>query len=271
MSHDQPGSEYLFDNQAAEATDRFGALAALFDPVTIRHLDSTGVAEGWQCLDVGAGGGSIARWLASRVGQSGRVLATDLDVRWLEPRLQGANVQVRQHDIVNDRLPDEAFHLVHERLVLIHLPERVAALRRMVSALRPGGWLVAEDFDSVVGSDAYVDPLSDDEKLGNRLIEGVRTLLGRRGADTGVGHRLPQLLRDAGLEDVRADASQVFAGSDAVGRLQRANIMQVADQLVEQSVVARDELDRYLALLAEGAVEPRSPLLVSARGRRPER
>ncbi len=170
-------SEYLFDNEAVEAADRFDALASLFDAATFGHLDRLGTTAGWHCLEIGAGGGSVAGWLAARVGPSGHVLATDLDVRWLEPRLRAVNVEVRAHDIVDEELPEGTFDLVHERLVLIHLRERVAALRRLVSALRPGGWLLAEDFDSAVGSDAYVDPVSDDEALGNRIVAGVRALL----------------------------------------------------------------------------------------------
>jgi ubiquinone/menaquinone biosynthesis C-methylase UbiE len=262
-------SEYLFDNEALEAGDRFGALAALFDPVTFAHLERLGTTAGWRCLEVGAGGGSIASWLGNRAGASGHVLATDLDVRWLESRMRATNVEVRAHNVVDDVLPEKAFDLVHERLVLIHIPERVAALGRLVSTLRPGGWLLAEDFDAEIGSDAYVGALSDEEALGNRIVLGVRALLAQRGADTALGHKLPQMLRDAGLEEVGAEANQVIERGDAIRRLQRANIAQVSTQLLDQGVVTREELDRYLALLDDGTVNPRSPLLVSAWGRRP--
>ena len=124
-------SGYLFDNAALEAEARFGALASLFDPVTFRHLDSLGVREGWSCLEIGAGGGSVASWLATRVGESGNVLATDLDTQWLERRLLPPNVEVRRHSIGADPLPEAHFDLVHERLVLLHLRERIAALRRV--------------------------------------------------------------------------------------------------------------------------------------------
>ena len=159
-------SGYLFDNEALEAGDRFGALASLFDPITFRHLEKLGVTKGWRCLEVGAGGGSVASWLATRVGESGQVVATDLDVRWLEQRLRAPNIEVRRHSVVDDPLPDGFFDLVHERLVLLHVRERVAALGRLASALRPGGWLLAEDFDSDVAPDPCPAPQSEDEELG---------------------------------------------------------------------------------------------------------
>src|SRR2546429_2803316 len=113
---------YLLDNAGREAPARFGALSAMFDTGTIRHLEERGVARGWQCWEVGGGGGSIATWLARRVGLAGRVLATDIDPRFLET-LKVPNLEVRRHDIVSDPLPEETFDLIHARLVLVHLPQ----------------------------------------------------------------------------------------------------------------------------------------------------
>jgi len=74
-----PSSHYAFDNAAPQAGDRFANLSALYDEVTCRHLDRFGIDTGWDCLEVGAGGGSIARFMSMRVGPRGHVLATDLD------------------------------------------------------------------------------------------------------------------------------------------------------------------------------------------------
>ena len=52
-----------------------------------------------------------------------------------------------RHDVTSDEFPDRSFDLVHVRAVLMHIPDRMAALRRMVSWLAPGGWLLAEDCD----------------------------------------------------------------------------------------------------------------------------
>src|SRR5437899_8672325 len=100
-------SAYVLDNAAKEASARFDALAAMYDPVTIRHLQNRGVSPGWHCLEVGGGGGSIAAWLAARVGSAGHVVVTDIDPRFLES-LQVPNLEVRRHDIVNDPLPEAA-------------------------------------------------------------------------------------------------------------------------------------------------------------------
>src|SRR3954454_8439868 len=262
---------YLFDNAARQAGDRFGALGSLFDPVTFRHLGDLGIGPGESCWGVGAGGGSVVRWMADRVGLSGFVWATDLDVRWLETTLQQPNVRISRHDLMRDDVLEDRFHVVHERLVLVHIPETIRAVERMVSALRPGGWLLVEDFDSEIGDGGFVDACSDVATLSRSVALAVRTLLNTRGADTALGSKLPNLLRAAGLTDVRADAYKAIELGDAPRELIRANVVQVRDELVERGFVAPDDLDRYIERLEDPSLRLPSPTLVSAWGRRPAR
>ena len=58
---------YAFENTRAVQLQRLRALEAVLDAQTIERLDSIGVDRGWRCLEVGAGGGSIADWLCQRV------------------------------------------------------------------------------------------------------------------------------------------------------------------------------------------------------------
>ena len=96
-------------------------------------------------LEIGAGGGSIAGWLGDRVGATGSVVATDVDLQRLGDL--GAPVEVRRHNIAREGLESAAYDLVHCRLVLQHLTEPVVALHKMATAVAPGGWLVVEEGD----------------------------------------------------------------------------------------------------------------------------
>jgi hypothetical protein len=96
--------EYVFDNKAPETEQRFGALETLFDPVSIRALEPYVVA-GSHCLEVGGGSGSIARWMSQRAGDSGRVLITDIETRFLGG-ITAPNIEVRRHDIASDPLEE---------------------------------------------------------------------------------------------------------------------------------------------------------------------
>src|SRR5215469_14907004 len=112
--------DYVFDNRDELAQMRYRELSVLYDAQTTRHLEQCGIKEGWSCLEIGGGGGSIAAWLCKRVGNNGYVLATDIEPRFLH-RLPFANLEVRRHDIRYEGLPKEEFDLVHARLVLMHL------------------------------------------------------------------------------------------------------------------------------------------------------
>jgi len=135
MPGSAPDHRYLLDNAQAEAGERFVALAELFDGVTRGHFGRLGVGPGWRCWEVGAGGPSVPRGLAARVGSEGRVLATDIDLAWAGAA-GSAPIEVRRHDVARDAPPDELFDLVHARLVLVHLPDRERALQSMISVLR---------------------------------------------------------------------------------------------------------------------------------------
>lgn len=256
---------YLLENRAPQTEGRFAGLSAVFDPGTVVHLEALGVGPGWQCLEIGAGGPSIPRWLAERVGQTGRVVATDLDTRWLEAA-ELPHVELRRHDVANDPLEEDHFDLVHARLVLVHVPGRLQALRRMFSAVRPGGWLCIEDFDCVTVP-PFVEPQGPAEELATRYNEAFYRLLASRGADLHFGSRLPRLLCRLGLLDVRA-AGRIIYGGPGIGQVVTANTEQVRAGLVAEGLTD-DDIDRYIAMVADPDFPMSLPLMVAAWGRRP--
>ena len=265
---DSSATGYLLDNRAPDAQQRFAALSAIFDHVTARHMATVGLAPGWSCWEVGAGGPALPTLLADRVGPTGRVLATDLDVSWLRAALP-APVEVRQHDVAADEPPDDGFDLVHARLVLVHVPDRAEALRRMVRALRPGGWLIIEDFDCTMQELVCVDPVRPEEDLANRVREEFFELLRQRDVDLRYGRKLPRLLREAGLTEVSADA--FFPVSlPAAAALEVANVQQVRDALLATGRLTADDLDEVLAALRSGRADASMPPLIGAWGRRPK-
>ena len=248
------------------ASTRFAALSALFDAASQRHLADRGVAPGWHCLEVAGGGGSIARWLGERVGPGGRVLATDVDTRFLE-RLALPNVEVRRHDITRDPLPERTFDLIHARMVLMHLPPRDQVLLRLQSALKPGGWLVCEEFDRL---SAPPDP---DASPGETVLK-THEAMGRVHRDQGVapqyGRVLFGRLRDMGLTGVGAEARLVMvqAGSWSA-RLLRASYERRRRAMIDAGYVTDEELDADLARMDAADFMMPSPLMWSVWGRRP--
>ncbi|WP_371790110.1 methyltransferase domain-containing protein [Streptomyces sp. NBC_01471] len=264
---------YLLDNQQAEAGIRFGALAELFDPVTFRHIDRLGIAQGMRCWEIGAGGPTVPLGLAARVGPDGAVVATDIDTSWTESALgtgtgTGGTIEVLRHDVAADPPPPGGFDLVHARLVLVHVTDRAEALRRMVGALRPGGLLLVEDADPGLQPLLCPDESGPEQRLANRLRSGFRELMASRGADLAYGRTLPRLLREAGLDDVRADAYFPIT-SPACTVLEAATVRQIRARLVAAGLATDQDIDRHLANVATGRLDLATAPMISAWGRRP--
>ena len=97
---DAAGS-YVPDQQWHKEHLRLAAMERMWDPGTRAVIEALGIAPGWRCLEVGAGAGSIAAWLADEVAPGGEVLASDLDTSRLRA-LRAPGLEVREHDILRN-------------------------------------------------------------------------------------------------------------------------------------------------------------------------
>lgn len=253
---------YALENAWEAALRRLHCTEQAYDAHTERCLEATGLGPGWRCLEVGAGAGSIARFLAERAGPAGSVLATDIDPRHLRA-IEGPGLRVLGHDVTRDELPEGDFDLAHARLVLGHWPPpvRAAALARLAGALRPGGRLLVEDFDQI-SSHAEGGPYL-------AVLSAVRAALERAGADTLYGRKQRAELRAAGLADVRSEGHVIFfRGGSPFATLFALAFEQLRPRLLEHGLAERD-LDGAIGQLSDPSFEAMGPVLVSTWGRRP--
>ncbi|RDI55543.1 class I SAM-dependent methyltransferase [Nocardia mexicana] len=258
---------YVFDNAATETEDRFRVLEAVYDAVSIERLREFGVGRGWRCLEVGGGGGSMARWLAQQVGPTGQVVATDIDPSRMRHTDDG--VEVLRHDITTDELPSATYDLVHARLVLLHLPGRLHALDRIRHTLKPGGVLVLDEFDC-----SYLPLLAapgpGDAALYARVTDGIHQLIYARGGDPDWGRHALSAMRRAGFVDLaQRSHSESWTGGSLGAKLHRANTVQVRRELVARGLATAEEIRRFLTLLEDPDLVMNSYLMHTIRGRRP--
>lgn len=258
---------YPFDNAAEYAEGRYRELSALYDAQTIRHLERTGIEEGWHCLEVGGGGGSIASWMCERVGNEGRVLATDIEPRFLRT-LSFNNLEVRQHDIRTDGLPEFQFDLAHARLVLMHLPGRELALQRILASLKPGGWIVVEEYDTLsVFPDSEISP--EEEEV--PILGACYQVLNAHGVDLRYGRRLPQRLLANGLVNVGAEASLSLWEGHSIGTtLFKINFEDLADPIIRSGLMSPSQFEAALLRFDEHDFRMLSPTMWTAWGQVPQ-
>ncbi|MFF1375286.1 methyltransferase domain-containing protein [Streptomyces sp. NPDC058308] len=256
----------LSDSRQSLARSRSDAFAALFDPTTFGHVERLGIGPGWRCWEVGAGGTSVISWLAKRVGPTGRVLATDIDISW-QTRAARSPLEVRIHDVATEPPPGGGFDLVHARLVLADVSDREQALASMLRALRPGGRLLIEEPDLALLSLACPDEHGPAQELANRLRHAVRSLLAERGADVAYGRSVPRLLREAGLRRVESDVYFPLT-SPACADLETATLKELRPDLVAAGLATSEDIDHHVANAATGALDLAAPPLISTWGRK---
>ena len=194
--------------------ERLRAQSRVWESVTARLLDEVGLAQGERCLDAGCGPGETMRLMAERVGPSGSVTGIDVDATLGD----GAIAMLRAHghrqchfkyaDVTTDRSISPAkFDLVYARLLLYHLPQRVAVLRRLWEGVAPGGCLFIQDYD--VGGVNVLPTLETVEEFKRVVVDAFSAA----GCDVHVGARLPELFARAGIGTPD--------GTDVAGRLER--------------------------------------------------
>jgi SAM-dependent methyltransferase len=264
--------QYFAEQSPGELEEqRLGLLESRRDPETTRRMEEFGVGSGWNCLEVGAGRGSVALWLADRVGSTGHIVAADIDLRFLE-RIRGSNLEVRRHDVCEQDFEPGAYHLVHCRALLMHVPKPEEALARMAKAVRPGGWLFVEEPD--YGSFGSVDPTypgAADFDRSTRVIFEVSRAAGVM--RTYFGRRVPGLVERLGFEDFGYTGTVRLAlgGNDPLARFHSliGRIPGPRERLIAAGVQTREQLDHLLRMYDDVSFEFVGPMMFAAWARRP--
>jgi SAM-dependent methyltransferase len=251
------------DDTAAREFERLRVLGRWRDPSTIAVLEETGIGPGWRCLEVGAGAGTTSAWMAERVGDTGSVLSTDVDLRFHGPAV--GNTEIREHDITKDALPECTFRLVHARAVLQHVAERELALERMIAALEPGGWIVVEEADMRAFE---AQPLP--EPLGTLHQIMAMGAASQEYREPSFGTRLLHLYQEHGLVDVtaRGIVETMRAGEDS-GEWWFLAVEHVRDRIVDAGVMSGDDFDAALAIARTPGFMMLGPTSIQVSGRRP--
>jgi SAM-dependent methyltransferase len=165
-------------------------------------LERLGIGPGWRCVDVGAGGGDVSVALAEIVGRDGRVYAVDSDPAARDEAASAAAAFSQVLAITQageDLLLPEPVDLAFCRFLLLHVVDPAVVLGRMKQAVRPGGWVVAQE------------PITSAGRVGGSALSMPEA----RHPD--IGALLPGLFLESGLEIIDAWAeAPAGAGPGAV-------------------------------------------------------
>ncbi|MFO0646097.1 MAG: methyltransferase domain-containing protein [Polyangiales bacterium] len=237
-------------------------------------FDRLDLKPGASAVDVGCGPLGVLELLSQRVGSTGRVVGVDINEVMLRSARQlldasgHERVELVHANASSTGLERASFDLVHERLVLINIPQPEVIVREMAALAKPGGVVALAEIDGV--SWCCDPPHPAWEKLYGAFCEVFR----RRGCDPNIGRRTARLLRDAGLVDVRVEFHARSHGSEHVWRnllLQFTEITRA--EAVASGLLDASEVDGLKAALAAHLSDPDttllSPIVAHAWGRKP--
>lgn len=243
---------------------RLSKLERINDPATLARLDEIGVAPGMRCLEVGAGGGSIARALAERVGPAGEVVAADIDPRFLSD-FPGPGRRVVTHDLAQGPVAPGDFDLVHARALLAHVADLPGAVANLVASARPGGVVLCEEPD--YGACEACDAEHSATPVFDRYLQGV--LAGER-MDPYAGRHVHAALRAEGLVDLRSTAmTEIVVGGSFRARYRKETMENVREMAVGQGAYTEASFQALLDCLDDPSFAYVDVLWVGVWGRRP--
>jgi SAM-dependent methyltransferase len=261
-------NQYFAANERAEEElKRLRMQEEFNDPRSINRFEMIGVSEGWNCLEVGAGSGSMAQWLAKRVGANGKVVATDINIIFLKT-LNVPNLEVRQHDILNDELEKDKYDLAHCRSLIMHLKEPEKALKRMAEAVRPGGWLCVEQTDYGSVSADLTNPAA---ALFNTVVPTIYGTASKMGiVDWYLGRRIPDLIGKLGfIELVHEGRNQVIRGSESQAIAQITTMQIQIKKLIAAGVITEKQNSDIQRLYHDPSFFYMGPTYFGVWGRKP--
>ncbi len=255
-----------------EGKARLSVISEALASSTARLLDAAGLREGMRCLDLGCGGGDVTLAIARVVGPGGSVVGVDMDAVKIDLARQDASDQHVEH--VEFRSGDATtldaqseYDLVYARLLLTHLVDPEAALRRRIAALQPGGVVVVEDLDhSAVFAYPNCPALDRFVALYNETSQG-------RGGDPEIGPKLMGMLRRAGLVGIQLRATQPVFSDGPAKRIHRITLDNVKDAILLAGLAKAEELDSLAGELDTFAADTDTimvfPRIFQVCGRRP--
>jgi SAM-dependent methyltransferase len=233
--------EYVFQNTKDDSERRrLQAIEAIFDSSSQRRIVTAGIKPGAVCLEVGAGAGSLMRWMAEQVGPSGRVTAVDINTRFLTK--PPANVTVVEGDVRTLNLERESFDLVHARYVLVHIPEFQMVLDSLWKALKPGGALVIEEPDFT----AYRGLSGADVESFDKVHQAILRMYKDKGVDPALGSKLPKLFQALGAKNLIIEKdSPSSPGGGGMAQMMGQSAQQLKEKYLATGCVDLNGLAAY--------------------------
>lgn len=230
-------TEYVLDHTLEGEAARLALMSQLLDPLHRMLIEQVELAPGAKTLEVGCGNGSISLWLAESVVPHGQATAVDLDLSLIP---ETSTVELVRGDIVAGPVEPADFDLVTARAILHHVSDPDAAIRNLVSSMKPGGAIVLIEPDFLPVSVA-------EPPLIKAFWDGWLAWATESGIDYFVGRKLAPQLQALGLEHISGTAfTAVYNGGSAWAEYWRRTVVELQEALIASGHLPVEVIQGFL-------------------------
>lgn len=237
--------EYIFESAEQKAEfERLNLIEDAFDEKTQELIQNSGIAPGCKCLELGPGAGSILRWMSDRVGNEGKVVGIDKNIKFLES-INARNIEKIEGDILDVELESSNFDLIHARYVLIHIAESEKVIRKLIKLLKSGGVIILEEPDFTVAR--VLEERSPNEQAHQRVNQAINKLFIGLGLDPSFGLKLPLILQEngVGVESVISDG-HLCCGNSKIAKMMGHSAATLKDKYVRTQKASETDVQMYI-------------------------
>lgn len=145
--------EYVMGRTDREA-QRLRDQSQLLEDYTSTIFTKVGLKEGMSCLDVGCGACDAMKLMGKFVGQTGSVTGLDINADLGNQSVEALrSTDLSKFEFIQgdanhiDTIPNHSYDITFARLFLLHQTDPVHSLRQMWQWTKPGGYMIAMDYD----------------------------------------------------------------------------------------------------------------------------
>jgi ubiquinone/menaquinone biosynthesis C-methylase UbiE len=220
------------------------------------HLLEAGLKEGMTVLDIGCGNGVMTLWIASKVGQNGRVIAIDSSPQHIALAKERANangvsnIEFICGDIQEFNLPLNSLDFIYCRFLLMHLQNPLSVIQKAYFLLKDEGIFAAQE---PINSALDLYPHQTD--LIKELQSYFKKLSEKFGVDFDLGSNLYSLFYRAGYPSIHLHFSQRATNLSQMKGLLLRFLNDTEPKALNTGVTSKESLTRLrnsIEAVAEG-------------------
>lgn len=236
---------YIFETVEHKAEfERLKMVEDAFDEKTKELIQSSGIALGWKCLEVGFGAGSILKWMSYLVGNEGKVVGIDKNIRFVET-VDIQQIYIIEGDILDTELESSIFDLIHVRYVLIHIAEAEKVINKLIKLLRRGGIIILEEPDFTAAR--VLDDSLPDAQAHKRVNEAINKMFIDLCLDPSFGLKLPLILQKNGIRVERVIGDQhLCCGNSKVAKMMGCSTATLREKYTRTQKASEQDVHTYI-------------------------